>query len=152
MEEERPAAQEPGEQHHRGGNAERQARRLRQEHERERGQHRREQQQALLSPGDPGAAEERRERETEPDEAAHEREAAHQPGRRGHRALVHRTVTSRERPEALARDHDAVRARHPTEARQVRGLVGAEEDSESAGAIHFDRIAPQRPPGKGRAA
>jgi hypothetical protein len=52
----------------------------------------------------------------------------------------------------LARDHDAVGAGHPAEARQLGRRVGVCEQFGNMGAIHPTRIAPERPPGKCRAA
>ena len=110
------------------------------------------QQEALAGARDAGAAEERGQREAEPHEAAEKRHAADGSRGRGHVALVNGLVASRERPEALARDHDAVGTSHSAEPWKVGGLVGDEQGGENLRATHRARIARRRPPDKCRAA
>jgi hypothetical protein len=65
---------------------------------------------------------------------------------------VQLTRGRRERPEALADDHDAVRAGHPAEARAAPARIRAAQDLESRLARHTDTVPQARPLGKCRAA
>jgi len=73
-------------------------------------------------------------------------------GRPRHRAFSDDALPVRERPEALARDHDAVGTSHSAEPWKVGGLVGDEQGGENLRATHRARIARRRPPDKCRAA
>jgi len=90
----------------------------------------------LLPLSDAGAAEEWRDRRTQPDEPAHERHVPQRPPRRGHRSGAKRAVRARERPEALADDHDAVRPGHAAEPRERLSRVRALERGRKGGAVH----------------
>ena len=149
---ERPPAQEPREQYDRGRDPDRQARGVRQEDERERREQGDTEQRALAWAGHAGAAEERRQGQAEPHQAAQQRDTPDRRGRSGHRALADRAVAPGEGPEALARDHDPFGARHPAEARKLGCPLGPAENRDDPGAIHPDRIAAGTPPGKCRAA
>ena len=152
MEKERAAAQEPREQQRGGRDPERQRDPMRQEDEGKRREQCRQQKEPLASPRDAGPAGERRKREAKPDEPTKQWHTPDHGRRRGHRALRQRPVPAGERPEVLARDHDAVGAGHAAHSRQAGTLVGVKEHGENCGAIHSERIARSRPPGKCRAA
>ena len=122
---ERPAAHEPREQEDREKDARGQLVPLRQGEERERHHERREEEQPLPAACDAAAADERRDGRGELEQSPHERRPGRDPAAPRHGALVQLALDRRERPVALADDHDAVRARHAAEAGQRRSGVGA---------------------------
>jgi hypothetical protein len=126
--------------------------RLRQEDQQERCEEQGGQQQALASPRDARAAEQRRECGEEADQPAQERHPPRGVWRGGHLTFAEAAVARGEGPEALARDHHALGARHAAQAWQLTCRVGSGEYLEDAFLVHLARIARTQPPGKCRAA
>jgi len=109
-------------------------------------------QQAFPRLGDPTAAEERRQGKPEPNKASQERNVPKPLARCRHHALSQGPVDAGEGPKALADDHDAVRARHPSEPWQSRRGVRAVQHIDGGGPTHLAIVAKTPPPGKCRAA
>ena len=147
------APHQPGDEHCRTREPDRQLERRREERQQRRGQdHRGEKNQALTAARDTGAPCQRPQRRRKLEQAAENRDPARPRRRRAHRPLVQLTVGRRERPVALADDDDAVRPGHPAEPRERRRGIGTREDLESGGVVHAHTVPHARPPGKCRAA
>src|SRR6266516_977203 len=101
---------------------------MREEREQERSGERDAEQQAFPRLRDPAAAEERRQREPEPDKAPDERDFPKPFAWRRHRPLSQGPVDAGERPKALADDRDAVRPGHAPEAWESLRTVDGGKD------------------------
>ena len=147
------APHQPGDEHCRTHEPDRQLERRREERQQRRGQdHRGEEDQALTAARDTGPPCQRPQRRRKLEQAAENRDPARPRRRRAHRPLVQLTVGRRERPVALADDDDAVRPGHPAEPRERRRGIGTREDLESGGVVHAHTVPHAQPPGKCRAA
>jgi hypothetical protein len=92
--------------------------------EQERSHNRDPEQPPLARLGEPASPEQRRQREPETNEPADEWNFPEAFTRCGHDSLAQRSVDTREGPESLAHDRDAVGPRHPSESGQ--GLQAVE--------------------------
>jgi hypothetical protein len=119
----------------------------RQDEEGEWGDQKRDQEPPLVRGNDAVATHDRRDRRAESSQTADERNPAERFRRLRHLALSQRAVDTRERPEPLADDHDAVRPRHPSEPGQPRKRVCARKEIEGGGLVHPLSIVKGRPPG-----
>ena len=147
----RPAAEEPEDDQRgrqdAGGELEPTGERDEGEGQKQRG----EEEEPLAEPGDAAAADERRHRRRQLQQAADERDPSGPRPAHRHLALVQLTGDGCEGPVALADDHDAVRPGHAAELRQRRsGVCACEEVGDRN--VHLHRVAQKRPPGECRTA
>jgi hypothetical protein len=148
---ERPAAEEPDDDQRGGQDPGRELQRRRKRDERERCEQGDEEDEALAPPRDAATARQWRDRRGELQQAPDERDAAGRAAWARHLAFVELARLGRERPVALAHDHDAVRSRHPAEAGQEGGPVGACERL-GDGCVHAPIVVQRGPPGECRTA